>query len=147
MMPTQGFFGTLKDTLLTDGFIPKHTNNTSGLQDSRFFTASVAGTVLHDATLDLTLASTAATPKANMGFLFVSSLYSGDYGAYTNTIYAVISVATTLTLQSIATVNGSGGGVAFTITLPSAGVLRFTDTNVGGGTVECSMSYIGVAYN
>lgn len=97
------------------------------------------GQVTGSGTLDLAL--TDGGTAGFLGHLYVTSTRVGSETVSTRTIYTVIGYGTTSTITSVATQNGSGGTSAFTITNPSSGVIRFTDTS--GVFVQVGMTFVG----
>lgn len=101
--------------------------------------ATQNGQVTGSGTLDLTL--TDGNNAGFVGHLYVTSTRVGSSTVSTRTIYTVIGYGTTSTITSVVTQNGSGGNSPFTITNPSDGVIRFTDT--GGVFVQVGMTFVG----
>jgi hypothetical protein len=94
-------------------------------------------------TLDLTL--NVGTYLSNgcgfVGHLYVSSTRVNAPTQSRRQIYTVFCYGTTASITSVASQDGSGGGAAFTITVPSNGVLRFTDTS--GNEVAAGLTFVG----
>jgi hypothetical protein len=97
------------------------------------------GQVAGNGTLDLQL--TSGSDYGFVGNLYLTTTRVGSETVSTRTIYTVVGHGTTSTITSVVTQNGSGGGSTFTITNPSAGVLRFTDTS--GYYVTAGMTFVG----
>ena len=91
-------------------------------------------------TLDIQLTEGTAD-QGFVGHLYVTSTRVGSGTISTRTIYTVIGYGTTSTITSIATQNGSGGGSTFTITNPTNGLIRFTDTS--GVFVLAGITFVG----
>jgi hypothetical protein len=135
------------------GILPAFNENTSGGQ----LTGSVLATqrsfcginatanqfVNAAGTLDLTLNSGAYFGNGSgfVGHLYVSSTRVDAPTQSRRQIYTVFCYGTTASITSVASQDGSGGGAAFTITVPSSGVLRFTDTS--GNQVAVGMTFVG----
>jgi hypothetical protein len=77
------------------------------------------------------------------GILCVSTTRYNYNPQSTRTVFAITAYGTTMTNTSLHTQNGSGGGMAFTITCPTAGVVRFTDTSGSGSQVVVYLTYSG----
>jgi hypothetical protein len=93
-------------------------------------------------TLDITIASGGVSFT---GFLIVENTYAPSASTRTQTLYAVMGRGTTATFTSLATTNGSVSAAPFTLTVPSAGVIRFTNTTTGGGSSNCNLVWMGPA--
>jgi len=96
-------------------------------------------------TLDLTIntATFGGQPGGFVGTLTVAATRNNSVTQSTITMYDVVFRGTTATITSRITSNGSGGGSAFTITMGSAGVIRFTDTSGSGSTIGVRMACFG----
>jgi hypothetical protein len=96
-------------------------------------------------TADLTINTDTyfGNPGGFVGTLTVSATRANFALQSTRTVYAVVARGTTFTFTSLATQNGSSGGMAFTLTMPSDGVVRFTDTSGSGSDVSLYMSFFG----
>jgi hypothetical protein len=97
-------------------------------------------------TLDLSVntATYLANPGGFAGTLSVTATQSNAATFSTRTVYAAVARGTTFTFTPLATQNGSGGGVAFTLTMPSNGVVRYTDTSGAGVDIIVRMHFSGV---
>ena len=73
--------------------------------------------------------------------LLVNVNNGGNGNIATRTTYIVLGRGTTATFTSLATQNGSSGGASFTVTCPSNGVMRITNTS--GSDVEIIATVIG----
>jgi hypothetical protein len=102
--------------------------------------ATSNGQVAGGGTLDVQL--TEGADYGFVGHLYVVSTRVGSATVSTRSIYTVIGHGTTSTITSVATQNGSGGGSTFTITNPSAGLIRFTDTS-GVSYVLAGITFVG----
>jgi hypothetical protein len=96
-------------------------------------------------TLDLTVNTDTlfGQPGGFVGILNVSAVRLNFNTQSTRTVYAVVARGTTFTFTSLASQGGVNGGSAFTLTMPSNGVIRFTDTSGSGSNINVSMSFIG----
>lgn len=101
--------------------------------------ATQNGQIAGNGTLDLQL--TDGLDYGFVGHLYVTTTRVGSETISTRTIYTVVGHGTTSTITSVATQNGSGGGSTFTITNPSAGLIRFTDTS--GVLVQVGLTFVG----
>ena len=75
--------------------------------------------------VDLTI-STAAT--GYQGFLSIANTQNSNANVRTQTTYSVFGRGSTATFTQIATADGPTGGASFTVTIPSNGVIRITNT-------------------
>lgn len=93
--------------------------------------ANNSGTINASGTLDLTVNTTSfgGSPGGFSGILTVTSTRINAPTQSRRTVYACVGYGTTATFTSLATQDGSGGGSAFTVTMTSNGVIRFTDTS------------------
>lgn len=91
-------------------------------------------------TLDLTI-----DPNA-YGFAGILSVSATRYNynpQSRRTVYAVTAYGTTMTTSSLLSQDGAGGGSAFTISCPSAGVVRVTDTSGSGSQIAVYIVFSG----
>jgi hypothetical protein len=100
--------------------------------------ASNATNVATNGTLDIVVNSAGGCYS---GFLIVENTLGSDAGSRTQTTYAVLGRGTSATATSIATVNGSTSGASFTVTYPSNGTIRVTNTH--GGATNINMAWFG----
>jgi len=93
--------------------------------------------------LDLAVNTTtySGSPGGYVGHLYVTSTRYNYPLQSRRAIYTVLGYGTTATITQTNVQDGSGGGSVFTITVPSNGVIRFTDTS--GQIVAASMQFIG----
>ena len=78
-----------------------------------------------------------------MGILMVSNSNPSNAGIATRTIFAVLGRGTSATFTSLATQNGPTGGYSFSMSCPSNGVMRVTNTS--GATAATVMTlYSGI---
>jgi hypothetical protein len=96
-------------------------------------------------TLDLTVNTDTFGVYAGgfAGILTVSAVRTNFAAQSTRTVYAVVAYGTTFTFTPLVTQNGTSGGSAFTLTMPSNGVIRFTDTSGFGNPIAVRMSFQG----
>jgi hypothetical protein len=94
-------------------------------------------------TMDLAINETIflGNPGGFVGQLYVTSTRFNAPTQSRRQIFNVFCHGTTATITSIALQDGSGGGSTFTITVPTDGVIRFTDTS--GQQVAASMMFVG----
>jgi hypothetical protein len=135
------------------GILPAFNENTSGgqltgsvLTTQRSFCGinATANQLVNAAgTLDLTLnlGDYLGNGSGFVGHLYVSSTRVNAPTQSRRQMFTVFCYGTTASITSIAAQDGSGGGAAFTITVPSTGVLRFTDTS--GNQVAVGMTFVG----
>ena len=135
------------------GILPAFNKNNSGgqltgdvsaqLENYCGINATVNQAVSASGTLDLTLNSGSYFGNGSgfVGHLYVSSTRVNAPTQSRRQIYTVFCYGTTASITSVATQDGSGGGATFTITVPSSGVVRFTDTS--GNQVAVGMTFVG----
>jgi hypothetical protein len=70
------------------------------------------------------------------GFLSVANTQDISANTRTQTTYSVFGRGTASTITQIATANGSLGGASFTVTTPSNGVIRITNTSGLAATIS-----------
>jgi hypothetical protein len=75
------------------------------------------------------------------GFMIVSNTASANAAIRTHTTYSVFGRGTDSSFQQIATDDGTTGGAAFTVTTPSNGVIRVTNTS--GSTANINIQFFG----
>jgi hypothetical protein len=94
--------------------------------------------VAHNGTLDIAI----NTPGGGyQGFLSVSNTNVGNAGSRTQSTFSVFGRSTDSSIQQIATDTGSTSAASFSVTTPSNGVIRVTNTS--GGTCSISMQFFG----
>ena len=69
------------------------------------------------------------------GFLIIANSYAYNAGYRSQGTFSAIGRGTTFSLTTIATVNGSTGSSGFSVTCPSAGVIRVTNTGLYGDLI------------
>jgi hypothetical protein len=70
------------------------------------------------------------------GFLVVTNTLTVGAGTRTHTTFSVFGRGTDSSIQQIATDNGTTGAASFTVTTPTDGVIRVTNTSAGSTTVS-----------
>jgi hypothetical protein len=90
--------------------------------------------------VDLTVVTSGA---GYQGFLSVANTQDASANTRTQTTYSVFGRGTASTITQIATANGSLGGASFTVTTPSNGVIRITNTS--GAAASISAQFFGGA--
>jgi hypothetical protein len=94
--------------------------------------------VANSGTLDITINSGGG---GFAGLLVVQNTQVSDAGLRTQSTFSVIGRGTDAAATQIATRNGASGGRSFTVTFPSNGVVRITNTS--GATTSISASFFG----
>jgi hypothetical protein len=74
-----------------------------------------------------------------MGILMVSNTNAANAAQGTRTIYAVLGRGTSTTFTALASQNGTSGGFSFSVSCPSNGVLRVTNTGGVSGWVVMTL--------
>lgn len=107
--------------------------------------ANASGNVAAAGTLDMTIntASYLSNPGGFAGILTVTATRADFPTQSRRTVYAAVVRGTTATFTSLATQDGSAGGSAFTVTMASNGVIRFTDTSGSGSAIGVRMAFFG----
>lgn len=113
------------------------------LGDPGLLLATTSGNVNAAGALDLSVntATYLGNPGGFAGTLAVTSTRLNAPTQSRRAVYAAVGYGTTATFAPLATQDGSGGASAFTITMSSAGVIRFTDTS--GQQVGVRMAFVG----
>lgn len=88
--------------------------------------------------VDLTVVTSGA---GYQGFLSVANTLDGNANSRTQTTYSVFGRGASSTITQIATANGSTSGASFTVTTPSNGVIRITNTS--GNVATISAQFFG----
>jgi hypothetical protein len=100
--------------------------------------ANSADSIADNGTLDIAI----NTPGGGyQGFLLVANTNTLNAAARTQTTFSVFGRGTDSSIQQIATDNGATAGAAFTVTTPSNGVIRVTNTS--GSTTEVTIQFFG----
>jgi hypothetical protein len=100
--------------------------------------ANSAESIANNGTLDIAI----NTPGGGyQGFLLVANTNLGSASLRTQRTYSVFGRGTDSSIQQIATDNGASGGAAFTVTTPSNGVIRVTNTS--GNTTAIAIQFFG----
>jgi hypothetical protein len=100
------------------------------------FNASVA----HNGTLDIAINTGGG---GYQGFLSVANTVAANAAVRTQSTFSVFGRSTDSSIQQIATDTGTTGAATFTVTTPSNGVIRVTNTS--GTTTIVSMQFFGGA--
>jgi len=79
------------------------------------------------------------------GFLAVSNTNASNASERTQATYSVFGRGTQSSIQQIATANGGSSGKTFTVTVPSNGVIRITNTSNSTNSV-CVQFFGGTSY-
>jgi hypothetical protein len=106
---------------------------------------AAGGTVAAGGTLDMAINTETfgGAPGGFAGNLSVSATRSNFPTQSRRTVYNTAAYGTTATFSSATSQDGSGGGSAFTLTMVSNGVVRFTDTSGSGSSIEVRMAFVG----
>jgi hypothetical protein len=83
--------------------------------------------------VDLTVSTSGA---GYQGFLSVANTLDSNANTRTQTTFSVFGRGTSSTITQIATANGSTAGASFTVTTPSNGVIRITNTSGLAATIS-----------
>jgi hypothetical protein len=94
-------------------------------------------------TLDLTITTETyvGAPGGFAGILVVTSCRSNYTPQSRRVVYSVAAYGTTLVTNQLTLQDGSAGGMTFTLTMPSNGVIRFTETSAAPS--EVTMMFMG----
>ena len=130
----QSFTG---DQTLSTGNLVVSTGNKGITADGGLFVQNYAS-IAAAGTLDLTLAV-----DGFVGILSISNTRDNFPAQSRRQVLAVTCYGTTLTTLNVHTQDGTGGGPTYTITVPSAGTLRFTDTSGDGSTKSVFLTFSG----
>jgi len=95
-------------------------------------------TVAAGGTLDLTI-----NTSGFVGILNVSNTRDNFSVQSRRQVTAIACYGTTFTSTALHTQDGTGGGPAYTITVPSAGTIRFTDTSGDGSSKSVYLTFSG----
>ena len=130
---------TTDGSLQTDGglSVAKNAVIGTGLAVVRSITQS--GVTASTGTVDLD--TTFNTGGGYQGILVVSNTITANANARTQRTYSIFGRGTTSSIQQIHSVNGTSGGAAFTITIPSNGIIRLT--NNAGHETTVYMQFFG----
>jgi hypothetical protein len=97
-----------------------------------------AGAVANGGTLDIAINTAGG---GYQGFLAVANTVEGGAASRTQTTFSVFGRGTDSSIQQIATDNGTTGAATFTVTTPSDGVIRVTNTS--GNTTTITIQFFG----
>jgi hypothetical protein len=89
---------------------------------------SNGSTVAQNSYIDITVNSGGG---GFQGMLTVNNTFKANAGARTHTMFFIAGRGTDAVATSIASDNGSSGAISFTVTFPSNGVIRITNTYAG----------------
>jgi hypothetical protein len=95
--------------------------------------SQTGASIASGSSVDLTVVTSGA---GYQGFLSVAVTQDASANTRTQTTYSVFGRGTTSTITQIATANGSIGGASFTVTTPSNGVIRITNTSGAAATIS-----------
>jgi hypothetical protein len=110
----------------------KGVTGTGGIYRQTFAVVAAGGT------LDLTL-----DPAGFVGILSVSNTRDNYSPQSRRQVLGVACYGTTYTSTQLHVQDGSGGGPTYTITVPSAGTIRYTDTSGDGSTKSVYLTFSG----
>ena len=142
--PGVGSLNVNKNILIGTSTAPDQTTN-GQIALGNALVIQTANNIAAGGTLDLTIntATYAGSAGAWAGILSVCTTRGNFAPQATHTVYALVGYGTTFTATSLATQNGASGGSAFTLTSPSAGVIRLTDTSGSGSDIYAYMHFSG----
>ena len=95
--------------------------------------SQTGASIASGSSVDLTVITSGA---GYQGFLSVANTQEANANIRTQTTYSVFGRGTSSTITQIATANGSIGGASFTVTTPSNGVIRITNTSGAAATIS-----------
>ena len=125
------------DVTLSTGNIIISTANKGITSNGGLFVQNYAS-VAAAGTLDLTL-----DVNGFVGTLSISNTRDNFPAQSRRQLLAVACYGTTLTTTSLHVQDGTGGGPTYTITVPSAGTIRYTDTSGDGSTKSVYLTFSG----
>jgi len=117
------------------------TNSMSGDTLIKFGSGGIISKSVDDVANNGTVDITVASAGGFQGFLAVANTVSANANARTHTTYSVFGRGTDASIQQIATDNGSTSGASFTVTVPSNGTIRVTNTS--GNTTDVYIQFFG----
>jgi hypothetical protein len=137
--------GQIKNNLLigTDNAPSQTTDGQIAIGESLLVQNNASVASLGTLDLAINTATYLANPGGFAGTLSVTATQSNAATFSTRTVYAAVARGTTFTFTPLATQNGSGGGLTFTLTMPSNGVIRYTDTSTAGVNILVTMHFSG----
>ncbi len=91
---------------------------------------------LDDSGTDFTDINLETTGGGYQGFMLVSNTATGGANVRTQTTFSVFGRGTDASIQQIATDDGTSGACVFTVTVPSNGVIRVTNTSIFNTSVH-----------
>jgi hypothetical protein len=116
----------------------KSGNGVIGIGASGGIVTNSADSIADNGTLDIAINTGGG---GYQGFLLVANTNVGSASIRTQRTYSVFGRGTDSSIQQIATDNGASGGAAFTVTTPSNGVIRVTNTS--GNTTAIAIQFFG----
>jgi len=109
-----------------------------GVSSSGGLFLQTSATVAAGGTLDL-----AIDANGFVGILSLSYTRDNFTPQSRRVVYGAAAYGSTLTTTQLHIQDGSGGGPAFTLTMPSAGTVRYTDTSGDGSTKSVYITFSG----
>ena len=134
---TTALSGRFTDVTLTTGNLTISTAN-KGVSSGGGLFLQTSAVVAAGGTLDLTI-----DPAGFVGTLSISNTRDNYTPQSRRAVYGMACYGTTMTSTALHIQDGSGGGPAFTLTVPSAGTLRYTDTSGDGSTKSVYITFSG----
>jgi hypothetical protein len=95
--------------------------------------SQTGASIASGSSVDLTIVTSGA---GYQGFLSVANTLDSNANTRTQTTFSVFGRGTSSTITQIATANGSTAGASFTVTTPSNGVIRITNTSGLAATIS-----------
>jgi hypothetical protein len=132
-----------KQMMLGTTTAPEQASAGSFTFGGRGLEANVTTSISASGTVDLTLTTETyfSQPGGFAGILVVTSCRT-DYTVQSRrVVYSVAGRGTTLTTNQLTLQDGSAGGMTFTLTMPSNGIIRFTETSAAPS--EVTMLFMG----
>lgn len=127
------------DVSLTSGNYKIATGNKGITSDGGWFVQNSAS-VASGGTLDLTMPS-----SGFVGILSVSNTRDNYTPQSRRVVYGIACYGTTVNTTQLHIQDGTGGGPTFSLSVPSAGTLRWTDTSGDGSTHSVYLTFSGSA--
>jgi len=129
---TSGSPGTWR----TFGYIDKYNSNPDG---NLLIQSASNNAVAASGTLDLQVGSTSGS--GFQGFVIVTNTLNSNTNSRTHTTFSLFSRGTDASIQTISTDNGTTSGAAFTLSVPSNGIIRVTNNTAS--TCSVYIQYFG----
>lgn len=111
-----------------------------GIRSDGGWFVQTSASVAAGGTLDLTMPSTGF-----VGILSVSNTRDNYTPQSRRVVYGIACYGTTVTTTQLHIQDGTGGGPTFSLSVPSAGTLRWTDTSGDGSTHSVYLTFSGSA--